>query len=125
MGGSAAAVDEVPKRKPWEKPSAAAKSTLPSLNESTPKNKVTFNDKTSKTRKTSESDSDSVSISNKTKTNHSDSSDHDSGIKSELESIKNELRAVKSRNEVLEHMQSESLKKTPLTLESAKASEAT
>jgi len=118
-------VDEVPKRKPWEKPSAAAKSTLPSLNESAPKNKVTFNDKTSKTRKTSESDSDSVSISNKTKTNHSDSSDHDSGIKSELESIKNELRAVKSRNEVLEHMQSESLKKTPLTLESAKASEAT
>merc|ERR1719513_501551 len=81
--------------------------------------------KTSKTRKTSESDSDSVSISNKTKTNHSDSCDHDSGLKSELESIKNELRAVKSRNEVLEHMQSESLKKTPLTLESAKASEAT
>merc|ERR1719513_239120 len=73
-----------------------------------------------KTRKTSESDSDSVSISNKTKTNHSDSSDHDSGLKSELESIKNELRAVKSRNEVLEHMQSESLKKTPLTLETAK-----
>jgi len=120
--GSAAAVDEVPKRKPWEKPSAAAKSTLPSLNESASKSKVTFNDKP---RKTSESDSDSVSISNKPKTNHSDSSDHDSGVKSELEAVKNELRAVKSRNEVLEHMQSEALKKTPLTLESAKASEAT
>merc|ERR1712123_178484 len=38
--GAAAAVDEVPKRKPWEKPSAAAKSTLPSLNESAPRNKV-------------------------------------------------------------------------------------
>merc|ERR1711978_546769 len=54
-----AAVDEVPKRKPWEKPSAAAKSTLPSLNESSSsaasKSKVTFNDKA---RKTSESDSD-------------------------------------------------------------------
>jgi len=123
--GAAAAVDEVPKRKPWEKPSAAAKSTLPSLNESAPRNKVTFNENTTKPRKTSESDSDSVSISNKPKANHSDSSDHDSGKKSELEAIKNELRAVKSRNEVLEHMQSESLKKTPLTLESAKASEAT
>merc|ERR1719210_1647413 len=43
----------------------------------------------------------------------------------ELETLKNELRAVKSRNEVLEHMQSEAIKKTPLTLESAKASEAT
>ena len=39
--------------------------------------------------------------------------------------MKNELRAVKSRNEVLEHMQSEAIKKTPLTLDSAKASEAT
>jgi len=122
--GAAAAVDEVPKRKPWEKPSAAAKSTLPSLNESASKNKVTFNDKSS-TRKTSESDSDSVSISNKGKANHSDSSDHDCAAKSELDAIKNELRAVKSRNEVLEQMQSDALKKTPLTLESAKASEAT
>merc|ERR1719210_919760 len=43
----------------------------------------------------------------------------------ELETLKNELRAVKSRNDVLEHMQSEAIKKTPLTLESAKASEAT
>merc|ERR1719245_2934559 len=43
----------------------------------------------------------------------------------ELDTLKNELRAVKSRNDVLEHMQSEAIKKTPLTLESAKASEAT
>jgi len=124
--GAASAVDEVPKRKPWEKPSAAAKSTLPSLNESASKNKVTFNDKPSTTRKTSESDSDSISISTKTKAaNHSDSSDHDCGAKNALEAIQNELRAVKSRNEVLEHMQSDALKKTPMTLESAKASEAT
>eukprot|EP00092_Neocalanus_flemingeri_P038095 GFUD01041465.1.p1 GENE.GFUD01041465.1~~GFUD01041465.1.p1 ORF type:complete len:1997 (+),score=598.99 GFUD01041465.1:524-6514(+) len=123
--GAAAAVDEVPKRKPWEKPSAAAKSTLPSLNESAPKNKVSFNDKPSVPRKTSESDSDSVSISNKNKANHSDSSDHDCGVKNELEAVKNELRAVKSRNEVLERMQGDAIKKTPLTLESAKASEAT
>merc|ERR1711892_277383 len=123
--GAAAAVDEVPKRKPWEKPSAAAKSTLPSLNESASKNKVSFNDKVSTTRKTSESDSDSVSVSTKTKANHSDSSDHDSTVKNEVEALKNELRAVKSRNEVLEHMQSDAIKKTPMTLESAKASEAT
>ena len=123
-----AAVDEVPKRKPWEKPSAAAKSTLPSLNESSSsstasKSKVTFNDKS---RKTSESDSDSASVSiSKSKSNHlSDNSEVD-GLKKEVESMKNELRAVKSRNEVLEHMQSEAIKKTPLTLESAKASEAT
>merc|ERR1712029_787998 len=121
---TAAAVDEVPKKKPWEKPSAAAKSTLPSLNESSAasKSKVTFNDKS---RKTSESDSDSASISNFSKTNHAvDNSEFDA-TKKEVESLKNELRAVKSRNEVLEHMQSEAIKKTPLTLESAKASEAT
>ena len=119
-------VEEVPKRKPWEKPSAAAaKSSLPSLNESSSKSKVTFNN--DKSRKTSESDSDSASIpaARSKVANHSDSSDHDAGNKSELEGLKNELRAVKSRNEVLEHMQSEALKKTPLTLESAKASEAT
>merc|ERR1712029_587253 len=48
---TAAAVDEVPKKKPWEKPSAAAKSSLPSLNESSAasKSKVTFNDKSRKT----------------------------------------------------------------------------
>lgn len=121
-----AAVDEVPKRKPWEKPSAAAKSTLPSLNESSSstasKSKVTFNDKA---RKTSESDSDSASISNFSKANHTVDNHELEGTKKELESLKNELRAVKSRNEVLEHMQSEAIKKTPLTLESAKASEAT
>ena len=119
-----AAVDEVPKRKPWEKPSAAAKSTLPSLNESATasKSKVTFNDKS---RKTSESDSDSASVSmSKSKSNHLSDGESD-GLKKEVESLKNELRAVKSRNEVLEHMQSEAIKKTPLTLESAKASEAT
>ena len=135
------AVDEVPKRKPWEKPSAAAKSTLPSLNESSKPstNKVTFNDKS---LKNSESDSDSASISNFSKTNHSSGGVSDveiqslkkesqslknesQSLKKEVESMKNELRAVKSRNEVLEHMQSEAIKKTPLTLESAKASEAT
>merc|ERR1712012_269018 len=121
---TAAAVDEVPKKKPWEKPSAAAKSTLPSLNESSAasKSKVTFNDKS---RKTSESDSDSASISNFSKTNHAVDNSELDATKRELETMKNELRAVKSRNEVLEHMQSEAIKKTPLTLESAKASEAT
>ena len=117
-----APVEEVPKKKPWEKPSAAAKSTLPSLNESSAgsKSKVTFNDKT---RKTSESDSDSASISKVNHHHHADSETE--GMKKELETLKNELRAVKSRNDVLEHMQSEAIKKTPLTLESAKASEAT
>ena len=124
---TAAPVDEVPKKKPWEKPSAAAKSTLPSLNESSAasKSKVTF---TEKSRKTSESDSDSASVSNISKVNHHPPHNTDSepeGMKKELETLKNELRAVKSRNEVLEHMQSEAIKKTPLTLESAKASEAT
>merc|ERR1712012_339954 len=121
---TAAAVDEVPKKKPWEKPSAAAKSTLPSLNESSAasKSKVTFNDKS---RKTSESDSDSASISNFSKANHAVDNSELEATKKELETMKNELRAVKSRNEVLEHMQSEAIKKTPLTLESAKASEAT
>ena len=121
------AVDEVPKRKPWEKPSAAAKSTLPSLNESSKAstNKVSFNDKS---RKTSESDSDSASISNFSKTNHTSGGASDAelqSLKKEVDTMKNELRAVKSRNEVLEKMQSEAIKKTPLTLDSAKASEAT
>ena len=62
-----AADEAVPKKKPWEKPSAAAKSTLPSLGEVGPKKTpgpaATAN---STPRKTSESDSEaSVSISSK------------------------------------------------------------
>jgi len=116
---SSKAVDEAPvKRKPWEKPSAAAKSTLPSLNESTPKTKVSQ----STVRKNSESDSESISA--KRSSIHSDC-DHDCVSKSEVDALKNELKAVKSRNDVLEKLHGDSTSKKPLTLESAKASEAT
>jgi len=115
------AVDEAPvKRKPWEKPSAAAKSTLPSLNESAPaKSRVGQ----STVRKTSESDSESLSA--KRSSIHSDCDQDDFVSKSELEALKNELKAVKGRNDVLEKLHGDSTSKKPLTLESAKASEAT
>lgn len=120
---------EVPKKKPWEKPSSAAKSTLPSLNESGTKKKLSFSDSEEtkpSIRKTSESDSDSISISTKLASSNLSDSDHEiKTIKTQLECVKNELKAVKSRNDVLERMQSEAIQKTPMTLDSAKASEAT
>ena len=119
-GAAKAPVDEAPavKKKPWEKPSAAAKSTLPSLNEGPAKK----NSYSAKTRKTSDSDSESVST--KVTSVHSDS-DHECVSKSEVEALKAELKAVKGRNDVLEKIQGNSASKGPMTLESAKASEAT
>ena len=117
--GEAKPIDEAPvvKRKPWDKPSAAAKSTLPSLNETQAKPKSW-----SSSRKTSESDSESNSA---VVTYANSDSDHDSISKNEVEALKNELKALKSRNEVLEKFNSDPSSKKPLTLESAKASEAT
>ena len=108
----------VVKKKPWEKPAtAAAKSTLPSLNE-TPAKKNSWQ---SRSQKTSESDSESVPA--RKASVHSDS---DSEIsKPKLEALQNEVKALRSRNEVLEKMHGSSTSKNPLTLESAKASEAT
>ena len=129
---AAAPVDEaVVKRRPWEKPSAAAKSTLPSLNEIGPKASAAASSARSTIRKTSESDSDkdtsfSVQKGTTSSASHSDS-DHDTATsnKPELEALKNELKAVKTRNEVLEKIHNEKSKSNPLTLDSAKASEAT
>jgi len=118
-----AAVDEAApavKKKPWEKPSAAAKSSLPSLNEGPSKTSSL-----GKARKTSDSDSESLSTSRMASSVHSDS-DHDGGVsKSEVEALRSELKAVKSRNDILEKLNKESSTKSNLTLESAKASEAT
>jgi len=123
-GAAARVADEapVPKKKPWEKPSAAAKSTLPSLNEG-PAAKTSSSWSATKTRKTSDSDSESVSTKVASSV-HSDS-DQDYASKPEVEALKAELKAVKSRNDVLEKIQSNSASKGPMTLESAKASEAT
>ena len=126
--------DDVPvKKKPWEKPSAAAKSTLPSLNEAPSKtgtnstSKLTSQPswKNSLSRKSSDSASENVSSLSKTNSTTSEC-DHDETVsKSKFEAISNELNAVKSRNEVLEKLHGESTAKKPLTLESAKAAETT
>jgi len=100
---SAVPVDEaVIKRKPWEKPSAGAKTTLPSLNEGNSKSIPASTSARTSIRKTSESDSDkdtsySIQKISSSSAVHSDS-DHDigTGSKSELEALRNELKAVKT-----------------------------
>jgi len=129
-------VDEaVPKKKPWEKPSAAAKSTLGSLGEAGPKKSgssgssagaptSTSTGVSSSARKLSETDSEaSVSISTKMASAHSDSDHEVKTLKTQIDSLNNELKAVKSRNDVLERLQKDT--KTPMTMDSAKAAEAT
>jgi len=121
-----AADEAVPKKKPWEKPSAAAKSTLPSLGEVGPKKTpAPASTANSTPRKTSESDSEaSVSISSKMASSaHTDNDAELKGLKNQVDSLNNELKAVKSRNDVLERLQKDT--KTPMTMESAKAAEAT
>jgi len=117
--------EAVPKKKPWEKPSAAAKSTLPSLGEVGPKKTTASSTANSTPRKTSESDSEaSVSISSKMASSaHTDNDAEVKGLKNQVDSLNNELKAVKSRNDVLERLQKDT--KTPMTMESAKAAEAT
>jgi len=117
--------EAVPKKKPWEKPSAAAKSTLPSLGEVGPKKTPAAANTNSTPRKTSESDSEaSVSISSKMASSaHIDNDAEVKGLKNQVDSLNNELKAVKSRNDVLERLQKDT--KTPMTMESAKAAEAT
>jgi len=118
--------EEMPKKKPWEKPSSAAKSSLPSLNESAPKKKLSFEEPKAPARKTSESDSDSISMSSKPASFNLSDNDHElKTMKTELECVKNDLKAVKSRNDVLERIQGDASNKTSMTLDSAKASEAT
>jgi len=124
-----AADEAVPKKKPWEKPSAAAKSTLPSLGEVGPTKKSTAAAASTTTtptpRKTSESDSEaSVSISSKMASSaHTENDAEVKSLKNQVDSLNNELKAVKSRNDVLERLQKDT--KTPMTMESAKAAEAT
>jgi len=115
------------KKKPWEKPSAAAKSSLPSLGEggaTTKKSGNTNIASSTSSRKTSESESEtSVSISTKMSSGHSDTDQETKTLKIQLESLSNELKAVKSRNDVLERLQKDT--KTPMTMDSARAAEAT
>merc|ERR1719431_2535143 len=54
---------------------------------------------------------------------HSDTNQETKTLKIQLESLSNELKAVKSRNDVLERLQKDT--KTPMTMDSAKAAEAT
>lgn len=121
----AKADEGAPKKKPWEKPSAAAKSTLPSLGEIGPKKTATTAPSSStSSRKTSESDSEaSVSISTKMASVQSDSDHENKTLKNQVDVLNNELKAVKSRNDVLERLQKDT--KTPMTMDSAKAAEAT
>jgi len=118
--GAAAAkkpVDEGPvKRKPWEKPSSAAKSTLPSLNEGPAK---------TPSWKASKDTNNSESTARNRLSSCSECDNHDCASKSEMEALKSELSAVKARNDMLEKLQGASSSKSPMTLESAKASEAT
>jgi len=112
--------DDVPKRKPWEKPSAAAKSTLPSLSE------TNSNSNDSKSTPSWKSNARKTSDSEKAPSKINNDSDHDHEVSSaKFEALSNELSAVKSRNEVLEKLHTESTAKKPLTLESAKAAETT
>ena len=126
--GATASKPEVPapvgKKKPWEKPSAAAaaKSSLPSLNEAAPAAKKN-SWQSSRKPTTSESDSESVAAAPRKTSIHSDSDNESS--KPKIEALENEVKALRSRNEVLEKMQGASNSNKPLTLESAKASEAT
>lgn len=54
---------------------------------------------------------------------HTDNDAEVKGLKNQVDSLNNELKAVKSRNDVLERLQKDT--KTPMTMESAKAAEAT
>merc|ERR1712226_409359 len=99
--------------------------SLPSLGEGGPKKSGTPNQASSTSaRKTSESDSEaSVSVSSKMVTSSADSDSEIRTLKNQNEVLNNELKAVKSRNDVLERLQKDT--KTPMTMDSAKAAEAT
>merc|ERR1712038_198644 len=122
-----------------DKPSAGFKPSLGSFNE-TPKSatkKVSLNgsDDESKSNSTQNTNSWSNKPSDKSTSSWStpspsttispQSDTSNDTLKSELEECKKELSVIKSRNDVLEKLQSEAIKKQPMTFESAKANEAT
>merc|ERR1711997_215205 len=122
-----------------DKPSAGFKPSLGSFNE-TPKSgtkKVSLNgsDDESKSNSTQNTNSWSNKPSDKSASSWSNpspsttispqSDTSNDTLKSELEECKKELSVIKSRNDVLEKLQSEAIKKQPMTFESAKANEAT